>query len=49
MGPLPLAPPEATDLGLAGELPRPDGGGYDTGADLTGLHATMLVYILTDA
>lgn len=37
------------DLGLAGELPRPDGGGYDQGADLVGLHATMLVYILTDA
>jgi len=37
------------DLGLAGELPRPDGSGYDAGADLTGLHATMLVYILTDA
>lgn len=36
------------DLALAGELPRPDGSGYD-GSDLAGLHATMLVYILTDA
>lgn len=36
------------DLGLAGELPRPDGSGYD-GSDLAGLHATMLVYIVTDA
>lgn len=36
------------DLGLAGELPRPDGSGYD-GGDLAGLHATMLVYLLTDA
>src|SRR6187431_3332174 len=37
------------DLALAGELPQPDGGGYETGGDLSGLHATMLVYILTDA
>jgi len=37
------------DLGLAGELPRPDGSGYDDGGDVGSLHATMLVYILTDA
>lgn len=37
------------DLGLAGELPRPDGSGYDAGGDAGALHATMLVYILTDA
>jgi glutamate N-acetyltransferase / amino-acid N-acetyltransferase len=37
------------DLALAGELPQPDGRGYETGGDLSGLHATMLVYILTDA
>ena len=41
------------DLALAGELPQPDGSGYDggdvAGSELAGLHATMLVYILTDA
>ncbi len=35
------------DVGLAGELPQPDGTGFD--ADLSGLHATMLVFIVTDA
>src|SRR5690606_4843772 len=36
------------DLALAGELPQPSGEHFDD-ADLSGLHATMLVYILTDA
>ncbi len=36
------------DLAPAGQLPQPGGGGFDD-ADFAGLHATMLVYILTDA
>ena len=43
------------DLAPAGQLPQPDGHGFGEdmsglgGVDLQGLHATMLVYILTDA
>jgi len=38
------------DLALPGELPQPDGSGYGgSEGDLGALHATMLVYILTDA
>lgn len=36
------------DLAPAGELPQPNGDNFD-GGDYAGLHATMLVYILTDA
>lgn len=36
------------DLAPAGELPTPDGSYFDDAA-LAGLHATMLVFILTDA
>ncbi len=36
------------DVALAGELPQPSGEGFSD-MDLSGLHATMLVYILTDA
>jgi glutamate N-acetyltransferase / amino-acid N-acetyltransferase len=36
------------DLALAGQLPKPDGTGFSD-MDFAGLHATMLVYILTDA
>jgi glutamate N-acetyltransferase/amino-acid N-acetyltransferase len=36
------------DLAPAGELPQPGGENFDSG-DFAGLHATMLVYILTDA
>lgn len=36
------------DLALAGELPQPNGDNYED-ADFSGLHATMLVYIVTDA
>jgi glutamate N-acetyltransferase/amino-acid N-acetyltransferase len=35
------------DLALAGELPQPNGDNF-TDADYSGLHATMLVYIVTD-
>lgn len=35
------------DLGVAGELPQADGSGW--GDELAGLHATMLVFIVTDA
>jgi glutamate N-acetyltransferase / amino-acid N-acetyltransferase len=41
------------DLAPAGQLPQPGGAGFDdsgfSDADFAGLHATMLVYILTDA
>lgn len=36
------------DLAPAGELPQANGDNFDSG-DFAGLHATMLVYILTDA
>ncbi len=36
------------DLAPAGQLPQPNGSGF-LDADLSGLHATMLVYIVTDA
>lgn len=36
------------DLALAGHLPQPNGDYYED-ADLSGLHATMLVFIVTDA
>lgn len=36
------------DLSPAGQLPGPSGDNFDFG-DFTGLHATMLVYIVTDA
>lgn len=36
------------DLALAGQLPQPNGDNFDD-ADFSGLHATMLVYIVTDA
>jgi glutamate N-acetyltransferase/amino-acid N-acetyltransferase len=36
------------DLSPAGQLPSPDGSNFDSG-DFAGLHATMLVYLLTDA
>lgn len=35
------------DLAPAGQLPQPDGTGFSD-ADFAGLHATMLVYIVTD-
>lgn len=35
------------DLAPAGQLPQPDGSGFSD-ADFAGLHATMLVYIVTD-
>ena len=37
------------DLALAGELPQPDGSGFGETDALVGLHATMLVFIVTDA
>ncbi len=36
------------DLGPAGELPQPNGDNFES-PDLSGLHATMLVFIVTDA
>jgi len=36
------------DLAPAGELPQPNGDNFEE-ADFAGLHATMLVYIVTDA
>lgn len=36
------------DLAPAGSLPQPGGHGFDE-SELSGLHATMLVYIVTDA
>jgi glutamate N-acetyltransferase/amino-acid N-acetyltransferase len=36
------------DLSPAGQLPSPNGSNFDSG-DFAGLHATMLVYLLTDA
>lgn len=36
------------DLGPAGELPQPSGENFES-VDLSGLHATMLVFIVTDA
>lgn len=41
------------DLALAGQLPQPNGDNFEdadfSAPDSTGLHATMLVYIVTDA